>query len=299
MSKDARATGLLMLVGAAVLFSMMTALVKLAGVRLPSTLMVLARTLIIGGAALVWLLLKGIGPLGTHRRLLFARGVLGTVGLFAYFYSVTRLPLAEATTIHFLNPMFTAVFAAATIRERIDARLGVGLVVALAGVVCVARPPVLFGGAGIDVPGLLFGLLAAVSAASAYVVVRALGGREHPMVIVFWFAMVSLVPAAWAASSAGVMPHGHEWGLLAGVGVITLGAQILLTAGLARVPAGQATAVGYIQLPLAAGFGLVLFDDRPGWLTVVGAGLVLSGTGLAVLRRSGRSHLARGSDREV
>ncbi len=66
---------------AAFFFSIMSVLVKVAGQRLPTQQVVLARAAV--GAILSWgaLQARGVSPLGNNRRLLLVRGVLGYVAL--------------------------------------------------------------------------------------------------------------------------------------------------------------------------------------------------------------------------
>ena len=92
-------------------FSVMTLFVKLAGERIPSQEIVLARSLV--SVALSFLLLRraGVSPWGHDRRGLWLRGLTGYFALSCVYAAVTHLPLADATVIHYLNPAFTALLA--------------------------------------------------------------------------------------------------------------------------------------------------------------------------------------------
>jgi len=82
-----------------------------------------------------------------------------------------------------------------------------------------------------------------------------------------------------------VWPSPFECLLLLGVGVMTQILQVTLTHGLKLVPAGPATAYLYIQVLFAATWGVVFFDEVLDALTIAGAGLILAGTCLLLLRR--------------
>jgi drug/metabolite transporter (DMT)-like permease len=271
------------MVAGAFCFSVMSALVKLAGERLPSQEIVLARAGI--ALALSWALLRhaGVSPWGNERRLLLLRGTFGFLGLTCLFYSLTQLPLAEATVILYLHPVFTGLLAAAFLAERAGTGLRVGVALSLLGVVAVARPTSLLDGSFALPPlGLLAGLGGAFFAGCAYVVVRRLSSTEHPLVIVFYFPLIAAPASIPAVLPVFVWPQGIEWLLLLGVGVFTQLGQLAITQGLRHEPAGRATALSYLQVVFAALWGVVFFAEVPDPLTALGAGLILTGTLFAI-----------------
>jgi drug/metabolite transporter (DMT)-like permease len=263
---------------AALFFSLMSALVKLAGGHLPAEEIVLARVLVTLVISYALVRHAGLSPWGTDRRRLALRGLLGTTALACYYWTLTRLPLAEATTIYHIAPVLTAVLAAVVLRERIGASGWLALALGFAGVVVAARPTALFGGAGLDPLAVTVSLCAACASAVVYVTVRQLARTEAPLVIVFYFPLVALpLVIPWAAPVL-VWPEGWDWLVLAGVGVSTQIAQVFMTMGLAAERAGRASTVGYLQVALAIGWGAVLFGEQPGPEALIGAGLIVGGT---------------------
>jgi drug/metabolite transporter (DMT)-like permease len=276
---------------AALAFSVMSALVKLAGAHLPAQEIVLARvvvTLVISYALVVR---AGLSPWGNDRRRLALRGLLGTTALAGYYWTLTRLPLAEATTMYHIAPVLTAVLAARVLRERIGAAGWLALALGFAGVVVAARPAALFGGAGAGAGGLdpvavAVSLSSAAASAVVYVTVRRLARTEDPLVIVFYFPLVALpLVIPWAAPVL-VMPHGTDWLVLLGVGVATQIAQVFMTMGLAAEHAGRASTVGYLQVAFAMLWGATLFGEWPGPFALIGAGLIVGGTVLVGATRA-------------
>ena len=92
-----RAAGHMLL--SALAFSLMTLFVKLAGTRLPTQEVVVARALLTLLFTLMALWRAGVAPLGSKRPLLWLRGVTGSFALMCVYYAVTHLPLAEATVL--------------------------------------------------------------------------------------------------------------------------------------------------------------------------------------------------------
>jgi drug/metabolite transporter (DMT)-like permease len=284
------------MLAAAFFFSLMSLLVKLAGRRLPSSEIVFARSLFSLVISYVMVRRAGLATWGRRKPLLLLRGLAGFGGLTCFFYAVTRLPLADVTVIHFTNPVFTAIFAALFLRERLGSRELSGLAVSLGGVVLVARPSFLFGGAveGLNLFAAGVALLGAALAAVAYTTVRKLGETEHPLVVVFFFPLVA-TPASvpLMMSERALWPTPLEWLALVGVGVVTQIAQIHLTKGLHAERAGRAMSISYVQILFAAFWGAAVFGEIPDIWTAGGAALVVAGT-LLVARGGRDAMLPRG-----
>jgi len=272
------------MVGSALAFSLMSLFVKLAGSRFGTMELVFARAVVVAALAGTVLALRRVGLARANWRLLVLRGVLGLVALSCFYFSVIHLPLAEATVIHFTNPVFTAAVAALFLGERMRPReVGLSLL-ALSGVVVMVRPGGWGGPAApLDPLAVASGLTAAVLAAVAYALVRRL--RDHdPFVVVFSFAAVSVLGTTPLVPGFTV-PRGEEWALLLAVGLATFAGQVLLTMGLQRERAARATAVGYLQIVFATVWGAVLFEQFPGPWSLAGAALIVGSTlAVAVLR---------------
>ena len=273
---------------AAFWFAVMALLVKLAGQSgLPTMQIVLARacvTLMLSSFALFH---ARIRPFGTNTRLLLLRGLFGSGGLMCFYGAVNHLPLAEATVIHQISPVLTAFVAAIWIGEKLEARVMLGMALAFTGVILIAQPAVIFAAAGaepgIALPFVLIGVAGALFAALAYVAVRQLGQTEPPVLVVFYFPIVTVPISLPFAIDAWVWPDAYGWLLLLGVGVATQIAQIALTKGLARETAGRAISVGYLQVLFATVFGAILFEDLPGIWSWLGMALIVGS--LFVARR--------------
>ena len=280
--------GLRYMAAGAFFFALMSALVKVAGTRLPTMEVVFARSVVVLAISALVLRRAGVSPRGNRRGVLLLRGGLGFVALSAFYYAVIHLPLADATVIQYTNPVFTALLAALLIGEGLRKREVSLALLSLVGVVVMVRPGFLFGGGVPGLPPLAAGaaLVGAVFSAAAYVAVRFLGRTENPVVIVYWFALVSAVGSLPFLLADFVRPTGWEWLVLLGVGVTTHLGQVFLTMGLREERAGRAMAVAYLQIVFAAVWGLLLFAEVPDRWTVLGAGLIVAATWL-VARRGG------------
>lgn len=276
--------GLAFMIGAAFFFSLMSAFVKSLGEALPSQEIVLVRSIVTLGYSYALVRWAGKALWGSNRTLLFLRGLFGLGGMSCFFWALTALPLADATVLHYTNPVMTALLAALVLGESLG-RLEIGgALVSLAGVVLVAQPSFLFaqGNASLEPAYVLIALCGAFSASCAYVTVRKLRETEDPLVIVFYFPLVAAigsVPLTAAADPA--WPTLWEWGVLVlGVAGTAQVAQILLTNGLHTERAGRAMSVSYLQIVFAALWGMCFFGELPDLWSIAGAALVIGGTAL-------------------
>lgn len=278
------------MVQSALWFAVMATLVKLAGGRgLPTMQIVLARAVVTLALSAIGLARARVKPWGSNTGLLILRGVFGSAGLICFYAAVNHLPLAEATVIHHICPVLTAAVAAVVLGERLEGRVLLGMALAFGGVLMIARPAALFGGApgAIDWPFVLVGALGALMASFAYVSVRKLGQTEPAILIVFYFPAVSVPVSLPFAIADWVAPDLWGWCLLLGVGVSTQIAQLALTKGLARERAGRAVSIGYLQIAIAALLGWALFDQVPGaWSW---AGILVIVLSLVLAQRGGRA----------
>ena len=280
--------GLRYMAAGALAFSVMSALAKVAGASVPIFEIVLARSLVMMVVAGTLLRRQGVGFVGREPRILVLRGLLGFAGLTCFYFAVIRLPLADATVIHFTNPVFTALVAAVVLGEHVGWAEASLVAVSLLGVVVVARPGFIFGGgAGLDPLAVMAGLGGAVFSAGAYVAVRRLR-NEVPVTVVFYFAAVSTVLSLPMVVRDPVVPTFTVLLVLLGVGVSTYLGQIFITLGYRQERAARASSVGYLQILFAAGWGWLLFDDVPDVWTWVGAGVIVVSTLILV-----RMHPAR------
>ena len=267
------------MVVSALSFSLMGVCVKQVGGRIPVAEVVFARAIV--SVALSWWLLHraGIPAWGKRRWLLIWRGAIGTAALVCVYAALAALPLAAATVLQYLYPPFTALLAWLMLGEPIGKRVLAAMALGWLGVLLVAQPAgLLQGGATLALVPVLIAVAGALFTAFAYVSVRSLGTSEHPLVIVFYFPLVALPLSLPLVALNPVLPTPAELLWLVGVGVFTQLGQVYLTRSLTALPAARATAISYVQVLFAGGWGWLLFGESIDSWTIAGAGLVLAAT---------------------
>ncbi|MFN8573655.1 MAG: DMT family transporter [Gemmatimonadaceae bacterium] len=269
-------------------FSVMSLLVRMTGERIPSMEIVLARGFITLALSLLAVKRAGIAPvLGNNRRLLLVRGLLGATALSCFFFSLTHLPLGEATLIQYTNPVFASLVAAYVFGERVHGADLLALLASLIGVILIARPAFLFPAqdVSLDPRHVAIALLGAFCSGTAYATIRRMT-TERAEVIVLYLPLMTIPISVPFAASTWVTPTPLEWLMLLGIGITTQTAQTFMTRGLQLERTARATTVGYLQIVFAVIWGALALNERPSGWTLVGAIVIVGSTlGVAWLRR--------------
>ncbi|GAB4381244.1 MAG: DMT family transporter [Calditrichia bacterium] len=249
---------------------MMAAAVKALQQKIPSQEIVLARSLFMVVATSIFLIHSHLSFWGNNKKLLFLRGFFGFLGLSAFFYTLTTIPIADSVVIQYTSPIFTALLAIVILKEKTNKKQWMAFVLAFIGVVLVIKP-----GFSLTFIPAFIGLCGACSSGVAYNLVRKLRESEHPMNIIFYLPAVSIPLSLPGAISDFVLPSGEQWIWLILIGAFTFVAQIFLTIGLHREKAAKATTVSYITVVFSILWGLIFWKEIPDSYSLSGAILIL------------------------
>ncbi|WP_433471981.1 EamA family transporter [Spirillospora sp. CA-142024] len=176
---------------------------------------------------------------------------------YAFYQSLSRIPLGVAVTIEFLGPLSVAIVGSRRPRD------AVWVVLAGSGVVMLAR-----GGGDVDLLGIVFALLAAVGWAS-YILLTAATGQRFPgttgLALASIIGTLVMLPggiAAGAAAGGGALLDPSL--LLIGLGVGLLSSVIpysLELEALRRVPARVFGILMSLEPAVAALVGVVVLGE--------------------------------------
>ncbi|MBL4743712.1 MAG: DMT family transporter [Cycloclasticus sp.] len=264
----------------ALAFSIMALFVKQIGLLgIPVLEMVAARSLVSLLISYIMVKRLGIPVLGNRKGLLFARGLVGFLALICVFYALTHLPLAEATVLQYLNPMFTVVLALVFLKESATQGSLICIALSFVGLLVIVQPDFVISTSIIEFENIaiMAAVAGAFGSAIAYTLVRSLNKTEHPLVIVIYFPLVALPISVALLWNDFVMPQGVEWLYLLAIGVATQIGQIGLTKSMQTETAGRATSFSYLQVVFAVVFGFIFYSEMPSSETLFGAGFIILG----------------------
>jgi len=214
----------------------------------------------------------GVSVFGNNKKLLIIRGIVGSIGLISFFYTLQKIPLASAVTMQYLSPIFTTILGIFLVKERVKPIQFLFFGISFAGVLVLqgfdTRVNLLYGSIGV-VSALFSGL--------AYNVIRKLKNTEHPLVIIFYFPLVTLPVASIVSYFTWVQPIGWDWAILLWIGICTQAAQYFMTVAYQNANVSKVSSLGYLGILYALFFGFVFFGETFGTMSYVGMGLVLAG----------------------
>ena len=232
------------------------------------------------------------GPI--HWKLHFGRSSFGWAGVTLMFASLAYIPMADATAISFLNPVFAMALAIPLLGENVGRVRWSAAAIAFVGALILLRPtPASFQ------PGAILALAAAAVIGMELIFIKKLAGREAPFQILIINNAIGLTIASLAVIPFWQNPSQLQWAGLAGVGVLMACAQVCFINGMARADASYVAPFSYATLAFAALYDFVIFSSIPDWITWLGAGIILSGALLLALREAHLQRRATSGERRV
>lgn len=232
------------------------------------------------------------------RWLLVARGLTGFLGVFSMYYSLMYLSVSEATVMTFLVPSITGFLAWVLLRERWSLIEAGGALVSLLGVLLIARPAFLFGGSS-DVPvqdtadrltATIVALLGVCGASMVYIVIRFIGKRVHSLVMVQYFACITVVISLLGlilipGLGLRIPQNAKQWKLFFALGISGFFMQFLLTEGIQREKASRASMMLYSQMVYAIIWEITIWHRLPGFWSWLGIFIILSAAFVVIMHK--------------
>lgn len=265
-------------------FALMAACVKeVSGLGIPVLEIVAVRSIVSGIISYVDIKRKKIPLFGHNKALLIARGTVGSFALILVYYTITTLPLAEATLLQYLHPVFTAMLALFFLKETIQRSTMACIFISLLGLFIIIQPNLAQSNIPLDsvvhYPWLSIGtgVLGAFGSAVAYIIVKKLTQTDDSSVIIFYFPLVALPVSMILLGSDFVVPSLAATGLLILIGIFTQVGQVGLTKALHCADANKATAYAYVQVLFSVFIGWAYFSEVPMATTIMGGGLIMVG----------------------
>jgi len=236
-----------------------------------------------------------VSQTGGNLWLLLFRGLMGTVALYTLLFNILHIPLGTAMTYNTTNTLFIALLSFLFLKEKLNLFMLICIVAGFFGVLLIYKPS---GEVGITYH--LIGLICGFSSALAYLSINSLNKYYDTRVIVLSFIVTGVIlPLAgmglyktgfFAADGFFTgpirLPADAEWLYIAGMGGSALLGQYFVTKAYALDKAGIVSAIGYSNIIFALVIGLLLGDDFPDLLAIIGILLVIVSGVMIVLKKS-------------
>ena len=242
-----------------------------------------------------WRILKTSQP-GLHA----LRGLLVVIANMCFFAAFAALPLADATALFFVAPLFITVLSIPVLGEKVGP-LRIGAVVfGFLGVVIMQRPWIDSEALEVQRVVLLLPVLSALAYAGMQLLTRKLGtaSKASAMAIYIQVAFIIVSTMFWLVAGDGrfgghdnasvefllrawVWPAEGDWLSLIGLGFNSAIVGYCLSQAYRLSNAATIAPYEYAGLPLAVFWGWMIWSDLPEWevwtgmAMIVGAGLFL------------------------
>ena len=252
-------------------FVAVIALVKLVGSRLPASQAAFLRYAL--GLVFLIPMIRPILEAGLSRRqisLFTLRGVLHTGAVMAWFFAMTRIPIAEVTAMNYLSPVYVTLGAALFLGEKLALRRIAAVVLALIGVVIILRP-----GFRELSPGHFAMLFTALGFAGGYLIAKRLSEEVSPTVVVGMLSITVTLGLAPLALVAWVTPTWEELAVFFAVACFATAGHYTMTLAFKAAPVTVTQPVSFLQMVWAVLVGWLVFGEQPDLWVLVGALVII------------------------
>ena len=269
--------GPLLMLSAAVLFTLMNTLVKL----MPQgyTVWHLGFVRCFGGMVvlLIFFANKKNPYKGHNIPLLILRGATGATAFFAVVTAVRILPISTAIVLFYAFPLFAALFGIMIYKEKISLNQAGCMAVLVAGVAVLFD----FQLTG-NVYGQIMAIAGAVFAGLTVTLIRSLMEKNGPVIIYLYFCTVGTLLTLPKFIMEPIIPTSAlEWAMIFGIVVFSVLAQLLMNQGFFFCKGFEGAAYMSGETVFTAIVGILFLNDPVSWRFLIG-GILIVGSGLAL-----------------
>lgn len=186
--------------------------------------------------------------------------------------------MGTAVSLRYIAPIFAAIFALLILKETVKGIQWLCFVIAFAGVL------VLKGfDTELQIEGVAFALISALFAGLVYITIRKIGNRDHPVVVVNYFMVISALVGGVLCINEWITPIGKEWLVLLSLGVFGYFAQLYMTKAMQQAETNQIAPLKYLEVIFTMIIGLVWFKELYTVWSLIGILLILLGLTLNLI----------------
>ena len=255
----------------ALIFTLMQVCIKLIP-HIPPIEIIFFRSVFSLVTSIIILKSQSVSVWGNNKTVLILRGVSGAIALTSFFILIQQIPLAAASTLQHVSPIFSAILGIFILKEKVKWYQFLFFAISFAGIVFIQGFD-----SRVSFWQMLLGLGSAFFTGLAYNFVRKLKASEHPLVIIFYFPLVTLPLSAIYCLFDWVTPHGWDWLVLLLVGITTQLGQYFMTRSYETEEIAKVSILNYTGIIYSLAFGFFIFGESYNFLTYIGMFLVLVG----------------------
>ncbi len=264
------------------LFVLVTAMVKYMGPRIPAVEAAFLRYFL--GLILLLPMLRSVLQVkltSNQLGLFIVRGLAHSMGVWAWFFAMARIPIADVTAMNYLSPIYVTLGASLFLGEKLAFRRIAAVVIALIGALIILRPG--FREVG---PGHYTMLIAALVFSLSYLLGKRLTDDTSPAIVVVMLSVVVPVGLAPLAFAVWVQPTITEFALLTGVALVATAGHFTMGLAFKAAPLTVTQPVTFLQLLWAVTLGAVMFGEPVDFWVVLGGSIIMASVLFITLREA-------------
>jgi drug/metabolite transporter (DMT)-like permease len=253
-------------------FAVMATCIRLASSELPAPQLVFFRSVVGLIIILPIVLPKGIQFIKTPiLHIHMFRGFISLCAMTCFFYAIGHLGLSEATLLNATSPLFVGLLAMHALKEKINLRTAIALVIGFIGVSFILKP-----GTGFFTFAALIALCSGFFIACAKILVRYMASTEPVLRTVFYFSIFSTLYSGTLMIWFWQPPNLHDVSFMVLAGIFATGGQTLLTYAFTHNEAVTIAPFTYVTVVMATLIGWIVWNELPDIGSGIGAVLIIS-----------------------
>lgn len=265
--------GILLVIGSTIFLASSDSAAKILAASIPAIEIIWIRYL---GFCLIMIPIayaSGIGNvLRPHRPgLLVLRGFGLLLSALFFVNSLKYMPIAAATAIVFVAPVFVTALSVPILGERVGVHRWAAALIGLIGVLVIVRP----GTSAFDIAAVL-PICSALVWALTLILTRKMGGADGPVPTLAYAAVIGFAASSIMVPFVWVPPTAEVWALGAFVGLASTAGHWLVVIAYRQADASVLATFSYCQLVWASLLGVLLFDTLPDRWTIFGSTLIVA-----------------------
>lgn len=215
----------------------------------------------------------------TRWKLYGIRSVATYAAMMCTVYGIVHVQIADVTSLLLASPLFTVLFAAAFLKEKVGLHRWMALLAGIAGALLIIRP----GFAEITFASFA-GLFAAFGYGIANAGTKALTATDHPDAVAFWMYALIIPLSAVPAAMHWTTPGWHHMPLIVLLGLLTMLSQYFMARAFRAADTSVVLPAHYLQMPFAAGLAFVVLSQVPSIWVWPGAAIIAGSAYYTVIR---------------
>ena len=259
-----------------------TAIVKLLGNGVPPQQAAFLRYVL--GLVFLLPMMRSVlhsGMSGRTQAAFWIRGLVHSAGVMLWFFAMTRITIAEVTSLNYLAPVLVTVGAAVFLGEQLAMRRILAVVAALLGAGIILRP----GMRELSVGHLaMFGT--AASFAISYLMAKRLTDTMSAATIVGMLSITVTVALAPFAVAVWVPPTLWQLFLLFLVALFATGGHFAMTLAFRKAPVSATQPATFLQLIWSALLGLLFFGEGLDPMVIGGGTIIIASASFIAWRET-------------